>query len=165
MEPPASWRRLGEIRTGLLQDLVGLPELANLALEFLHPNARVGRHARAHAGVDPGHPDPTPQRLGRAADLARHRHQCRPLRSMTARALTNQTHRPLANLVGKLPALSLLFHDDPFLTRRSLRETQVGSLAYLADLLTRIRGHDPAKLDDLLPWNWAASVQATAKAA
>jgi transposase len=37
--------------------------------------------------------------------------------------------------------------------------------AHLADLLTRIRGHDPAKLDDLLPWNWAASVQATAKAA
>jgi len=37
--------------------------------------------------------------------------------------------------------------------------------AYLADILTRIRDHEPAKLDDLLPWNWAAGLQATAKAA
>jgi transposase len=36
---------------------------------------------------------------------------------------------------------------------------------YLADILTRIRDHEPAKLDDLLPWNWAAGLQATAKAA
>lgn len=25
---------------------------------------------------------------------------------------------------------------------------------YLADLLGRIRNHDQARLDDLLPWNW-----------
>jgi len=39
--------------------------------------------------------------------------------------------------------------------------------AYLADLLARIRDHDhdPAKLDDLLPWNWSAQQPATAKAA
>jgi len=37
--------------------------------------------------------------------------------------------------------------------------------AYLADILTCIRDHDPAKLDDLLPWNWSAQQQATAKAA
>jgi hypothetical protein len=37
--------------------------------------------------------------------------------------------------------------------------------AYLADILTRIRDHDPAKLDDLLPWNWTAGVPAAAKAA
>lgn len=37
--------------------------------------------------------------------------------------------------------------------------------AYLADILTRIRGHDPAKLDDLLPWNWSAQQPAPAKAA
>ena len=36
---------------------------------------------------------------------------------------------------------------------------------YLADTLTRIRDHDPAKLDDLLPWNWAAALPAAAKAA
>lgn len=37
--------------------------------------------------------------------------------------------------------------------------------AYLADILARIRGHDPAKLDDLLPWNWPFQQPATAKAA
>jgi transposase len=37
--------------------------------------------------------------------------------------------------------------------------------AYLADILTRIRDHDPAKLDDLLPWNWSAGLPAAAKAA
>ena len=37
--------------------------------------------------------------------------------------------------------------------------------AYLADILTRIRDHDPARLDDLLPWNWSAQQPATAKAA
>ena len=37
--------------------------------------------------------------------------------------------------------------------------------AYLADILARIRDHDPAKLDDLLPWNWSAGLQAAAKAA
>ena len=36
--------------------------------------------------------------------------------------------------------------------------------AYLADILARIRNHDPAKLDDLLPWNWTAALQAAAKA-
>ena len=37
--------------------------------------------------------------------------------------------------------------------------------AYLADILARIHDHDPAKLDDLLPWNWSAQQQPTAKAA
>jgi transposase len=37
--------------------------------------------------------------------------------------------------------------------------------AYLADILTRIRDHDPAKLDDLLPWNWSAQQSARAQAA
>jgi len=37
--------------------------------------------------------------------------------------------------------------------------------AYLADILARIRDHDPARLDHLLPWNWTAGIQATAKAA
>ena len=40
-----------------------------------------------------------------------------------------------------------------------------GSAGYLADILTRIRDHDPAKLDDLLPWNWTAGLPAPAKAA
>ena len=36
---------------------------------------------------------------------------------------------------------------------------------YLADILTRIRDHDPTKLDDLLPWNWSSQQPATARAA
>ena len=38
-------------------------------------------------------------------------------------------------------------------------------VAYLADVLARIRDHDPAKLDDLLPWTWSSQQPATAKAA
>ena len=123
MEPPAFSRRPGDIRAGLLQNLVGLPELAKLALEVLDPCAHAARHTGAPAGVDLGLPNPASQRLGRAAEFARNRHQRRPPRSTTARALTNQTHRPLANLVRKHPAHPLLLHADPFLTRRSLRET------------------------------------------
>jgi transposase len=37
--------------------------------------------------------------------------------------------------------------------------------AYLADILARIRDHDPAKLDDLLPWQWTPQQPAKAKAA
>jgi transposase len=37
--------------------------------------------------------------------------------------------------------------------------------AYLADILARLRDHDPAKLDELLPWNWTAELLAPAKAA
>ena len=37
--------------------------------------------------------------------------------------------------------------------------------AYLADILARIRDHDPAKLDDLLPWSWSAQQPPAAKAA
>ncbi len=31
--------------------------------------------------------------------------------------------------------------------------------AYLADILGRIRTHDPRRLDELLPWNWKAATQ------
>lgn len=37
--------------------------------------------------------------------------------------------------------------------------------ARLAEFLTCIRGQDQAKLDDLLPWNWTAVLQAAVKAA
>ena len=37
--------------------------------------------------------------------------------------------------------------------------------AYLADIFARICDHDPAKLDDLLPWNWSAQQPTTSKAA
>ena len=37
--------------------------------------------------------------------------------------------------------------------------------AYLADVLGRIRLHDPKRLDELLPWTWNADRQAEPKAA
>jgi transposase len=37
--------------------------------------------------------------------------------------------------------------------------------AYLADILGRIRLHDPKRLDDLLPWTWKADREAEPKAA
>lgn len=37
--------------------------------------------------------------------------------------------------------------------------------AYLADILARIREHDPARIDELLPWNWKHRGISAAKAA
>ena len=37
--------------------------------------------------------------------------------------------------------------------------------AYLADILSGIRTHDPRRLDELLPWTWKASHGAAPKAA
>jgi transposase len=37
--------------------------------------------------------------------------------------------------------------------------------AYLADVLGRIRTHDPRRLDELLPWNWKANRGTTPNAA
>jgi transposase len=37
--------------------------------------------------------------------------------------------------------------------------------AYLTDILGRIRQHDPARLDELLPWTWKANREAAPKAA
>ena len=47
------------------------------------------------------------------------------------------------------------------ISSRSTRYTE----AYLAGILARIHDHDPAKLDDLLPWNWSAQQSARAQAA
>ena len=37
--------------------------------------------------------------------------------------------------------------------------------AYLADILGRVRTHDPKHLDELLPWTWRSVREATPKAA
>ena len=37
--------------------------------------------------------------------------------------------------------------------------------AYLADILGRVRAHEPKHLDELLPWTWRAVREATPKAA
>ena len=54
---------------------------------------------------------------------------------------------------------------DAMTVTETAKLSELNPEAYLADILVRIRDHDPAKLDDLLPWNWAAGLQAAAKAA
>ena len=39
------------------------------------------------------------------------------------------------------------------------------SSAYLADILGRIRTHDPKHLDEMLPWTWKTAREAERKAA
>jgi hypothetical protein len=63
--------RLGEIRAGQLQDLVGLAQFAHLALEILDALLLDRRGARPHAAVALALAHPLAQRLARAADLGR----------------------------------------------------------------------------------------------
>src|SRR6187549_4117016 len=71
--------RLGEIRAGQLQDLVGLAQLANLALEFLDALLLGCRRTRPCTAVALALANPPSQRLGRAADLRSDRLDRRPL--------------------------------------------------------------------------------------
>ena len=54
MEPPACWPRLGEIGARLLEDLVRLPQLADLALEILDPGLLLARRPGALARITGG---------------------------------------------------------------------------------------------------------------
>src|SRR5690606_18310151 len=101
--------RLGKIRRCLAQDLVGLPQLAYLALERLHPRPLVRRQARAQPLVTLGPTHPVAQRLGRAPDLPGNRLDRRPLRTVRALVLQHHPHRPLPDFRG---ILHWLGHDS-----------------------------------------------------
>src|SRR5690606_22470040 len=101
--------RLGEIRRCLAQDLVGLTQLAHLALERLHPRPLVRRQARAQPLVTLGPTHPVAQRLGRAPDLPGNRLDRRPLRTVRALVLQHHPHRPLPDFRG---ILHWLGHDS-----------------------------------------------------
>jgi len=73
-----------EIRRRLPQDLVRLPQLADLALQRPDALAILGRRARPLAPVALGPPHPLPQRLGRAPDFGRDRADRGPLRGVVA---------------------------------------------------------------------------------
>lgn len=74
-----------------------------------------------------GLPHPLPQRLRRAADLARDRSDRRPLRFVVALVLQDHPHRPLPHLPRE-PARS---SHGSFLSKKwSLRETRSGSTLF-----------------------------------
>jgi len=79
--------RLGKIRARLAQNLVGLSQLTNLALQRPHPLSHLGRHTGAFASVDLRLLHPLVQRLRRAADLGCDRRDRRPTGRMLMRVI------------------------------------------------------------------------------
>ena len=73
------------------------------------------RQAIRSAGAHLGLLDPVVQRLGRAADLRRDRHDRLPTRRILTLVVENQPHGPLAHLRGKL--VRGLAHDAPSYSR------------------------------------------------
>jgi len=71
--------RLGKICRCLAQDLVGLTQLAVLALQGLDPIAVLGRGTGPQPLITRGPAHPAAERLARAADLACDRVDRRPL--------------------------------------------------------------------------------------
>ena len=108
--------RQGEIRTGQLQYLVGLAQLANLALELLDALLLNSGRACSRAAVTLALAHTFAQRLGRAADLARDRLDRRPLLRVLILGVEDHAYRTLLNLGGKLRGLP---HHGSILNRRS----------------------------------------------
>jgi hypothetical protein len=92
----------GEIRAGLAQDLVGLAQLAVLALQRFEALTLIGRDAGFAAGISLGLVHPTAQRLGRTADLGRDRHDRCPLRGVLRSMLTHHPDSALTHLRRKM---------------------------------------------------------------
>jgi len=117
--------RLGEIRGGQLQDLVGLAQFAHLALEFLDALRPSRRRAWALAAVAFALVNPLAQRLGHPTDPAGDRLDRRPLRRLLNLGVEDHSHRTLDHLDGKRRGLP---HDGSILNRRSLLKFRGGSL-------------------------------------
>ena len=94
--------RLGEKRAGQLQDLVGLAQLLDLALELLDPLHLRRRRSLPLAGLTFVLVHPVGQGLRRAADLGRDGFDRRPLRRVLAAGLGNHAHGALADLGAEL---------------------------------------------------------------
>src|SRR5271167_2092416 len=80
--PPGGGIHAIKISRGLAKNLVGLAKLAVLTLQRLEPLPLVRRQSGPLALIALGLPNPQPQRLGRAADLAGNRRNRRPLRGV-----------------------------------------------------------------------------------
>ncbi len=130
---PAFPERRRKICARLAQDLVGLPELAVLALQRLQLLGNICGNAGALAAVDFGLLDPVKQRVCRAADLGRNRLACRPARGVVplvipryAQSLRDQSDGALAHLGGKL-VRRFACHGSILLGSWNLRQTGGGS--------------------------------------
>jgi hypothetical protein len=93
----------------LPQDLIRLPQLADPALQRLDPLAVLARRAGPLPLVALGLADSLPERLSRAADLARDRADRCPLRRMIAAMIQHRPDRPLPD-VRRKPVRPLLRH-------------------------------------------------------
>src|SRR6476661_8645631 len=91
-------RRARILRWRSSQDLVGLAQLAVLALQRLDPLALVRGRPGPQALVALGLPDPVTQGLARAADLGRDRLDGRVLRAVLALVVQHHPDRTLADL-------------------------------------------------------------------
>ena len=72
----------------------------HLALHLLHALAFRGRQATAEPAIALGLPDPLPERLGRAPQLARNRLDRGPLGRVLSPMLADQPHRSLSYFGG-----------------------------------------------------------------
>ena len=90
--------RLGEIRAGQLQDLVGAAQLLDLALQVLDALGLGGADTRSATGINLRLLDPFQQRLRYAAKLRCDRLARRPQRRVLPAVLLHQPHGPLTDL-------------------------------------------------------------------
>src|SRR3546814_408499 len=94
--------RLSKICRRLAQNLVGLPQLSDLALERLHLVGNLGRDTRPLAAVDFSLLYPLMQRRRRAANLLGNRYHRRPARWIIPLVIQHHPDRSLAYLRRKL---------------------------------------------------------------
>ena len=123
--------RLGEICAGQLQDLVGLAQFANLALQLLDALLLGGGRTWPDAAVALALAHLLAQRLGGAADLAGDRLDRRPLRRVLVLGVEDYAHFALDNLGGKLRGLP---HHGSILNRRSLLKIRGGSVSMMKSI-------------------------------
>src|SRR5680860_570267 len=94
---------------GCLQDLIGAPEFAVLALEFLDARPLLCRHPGAQSSICLCLAHPFAQRLGGHAQLRRHRADRRPLGVVLSFVFKDHPHGPLPDFTW-IPLLCV--HDS-----------------------------------------------------
>lgn len=92
---------LGQNKRSPCADLVGLQKLLVLALQRLHLRRHVRRHAGPLAGINLAPPHLIVQRLARAADLGRDRHDRSAAAGRFMLVVQHQTHCTLAHFRAK----------------------------------------------------------------
>ena len=104
---------LQQAQDKLAQNLVGLPQLADLAFQRLHLVSDLPRDTGTLAAGDIGLLDPFMQRLRNAADLFGNRYHGRPSERVVPLVNENHPHRSLADFRRK-PVRRLARHGSTF---------------------------------------------------